>query len=135
MTSHAGATERLPGHRRCTHRLYSLTCLEFDELLRRSGDCCELCSLPAAQTPKGFLEIDHDHRYGNHAVRGLLCSKCNCLMKDVELGKRKPPPGWDYRRYWRDAWFMKAVRCRRPRMASEYMRTRPLPPAAQGGPR
>lgn len=68
------------------HRTYQLLCVEYDELIARSGRRCELCGRPEQQDePWGRLYIDHDHKLGPWAVRGLLCNRCNS-----QLPKRDP---------------------------------------------
>jgi hypothetical protein len=107
------------GHERCTHSRYSLNCEEFDVLLDRSGNRCEICRVHASEVAGGQLEIDHDPRYGSQAVRGLLCGKCNCLVRDVDLGTK-----FDERviAYWENAWFLQVIRCRRPQMTAYWTR-------------
>lgn len=68
----------LPAHAYCaTHRLYSLSCSDYEEMLKATGQRCEICGIPGSETPMGKLFIDHDGRFGNWAVRGLLCHLCN----------------------------------------------------------
>lgn len=74
-----------------------MSCASFEKLLARSGGKCELCSLPAAQMRKGKLLIDHEHRIGLHAVRGLLCHDCNAHMRRVDAGER--PVSWEVAAY------------------------------------
>jgi hypothetical protein len=47
--------------------------------------CCAICGTPEAQSPKKRLHVDHNHE--THAVRGLLCSRCN-----TGLGQFKDDP-------------------------------------------
>jgi hypothetical protein len=54
-----------------------MTCAEFEELRERAGGRCELCGVLERFTPQGVLFIDHDNPVGRHAVRGLLCNRCN----------------------------------------------------------
>lgn len=93
-------------HTSCHHQLYRLTCADFDALRERSNGCCEICGTPEPETPTGVLHIDHDGRYGWAAVRGLLCPKCNALMRYVDGGQKE-----DLRAgtYLRNAWFMRHV--------------------------
>lgn len=93
-------------HRRCQHEMYRLTCAEFDELYLHADGCCQICGTPEAETKAGRLGIDHDGSYGWHAVRGLLCDKCNALMRRVDNRER-----WDAtaNRYRYGAWFMRTL--------------------------
>lgn len=65
------------GHHTCaTHETHKLDCSEFEKLRARAGDRCEVCG---DDTPG--LHIDHDRRiHAIHAVRGLVCAKCNNFM-------------------------------------------------------
>lgn len=69
-----------PARGRCAHRAYCLTCDEFDELVAEHSGRCALCNCTGSESRRGVLVIDHDFRYGNWAVRGLLCSRCNTLI-------------------------------------------------------
>lgn len=90
----------------CTHWCkYGLPCREYDRLLWRSGNRCEVCRVRAEDVQKRPLYIDHDGRLGtgwNH-VRGLVCSKCNVLMSYVDCGYRRPTP--EQQNYLDSAWF------------------------------
>lgn len=109
--SRSGATP-LPLHEpkpkfRCHHyAVYGMACDEYDDLLWRAGDSCEICRKPAAELYKGRLCIDHDGRLGNgwNHVRGLLCPRCNSNLRYVDNGYRPPTP--EQRRYLDEAWFL-----------------------------
>lgn len=78
-----------PEHHRCAqHRTYRLTCCQYDRLLARASDRCEICSLPAAKNARGCLFLDHDHALGWWAVRGLLCRACNARLRDPAADPR-----------------------------------------------
>lgn len=64
----------------CSHKRYSLSCDEFEDLLARSDHKCEICRRPGSDTGHGQLFIDHDPRLGLWAVRGLLCASCNSKL-------------------------------------------------------
>lgn len=64
----------------CNHKHYSLTCDDFEILLQRSGQSCEICKTPGVNTGHKKLFIDHDPRQGLWAVRGLLCASCNSKL-------------------------------------------------------
>lgn len=63
-----------PDHGRCQHKLYLLTCEEYDKLWSRTNGACTFCGAT------GTLHIDHDADAGAWAVRGLLCSRCNTAL-------------------------------------------------------
>lgn len=107
----------MPSHRRrsghCTiHKNYSLSCADFDALLERSAGCCELCGAEARR-----LVIDHDHRYGDAAVRGLVCYRCNKYLGTFDnllafqVIKPRHPGRW-FESYMRRAWFAREVQIR-----------------------
>lgn len=56
-----------------------MSCEEFDQLRQRAHDRCEICAVPANETPRGLF-IDHDLDKGKWAVRGLLCNACNTSL-------------------------------------------------------
>ena len=98
---------------RCaTHRMYEMDCAEFEALRTRSADHCEACGIAAEETILGRLIIDHDHRYGNAAVRGLICSSCNSLLGALETGPSASSPAERQRfdTYLRRAWFLQVAR-------------------------
>jgi hypothetical protein len=94
----------------CTvHRKYLLTCQDYDSLWERSGGACEVCGT------SGNLVIDHDHRYGRAAVRGLLCNRCNQNLGVLDrltpfpaVSHRNPSRSFD--EYYARAWFVGKAR-------------------------
>ena len=97
--------------RRCQHTVYSLTCDEFDLLYKIAKGCCQICGTPEAETTRGVLCIDHLTDYGSHMVRGLLCDKCNRLMRVVDSGELGYPGDAVYRYQYR-AWCSRMLRRR-----------------------
>lgn len=72
-------------HTSCFHTKYVLTCGEYDGLLRHADGYCTLCrKRPRLGRP---LNIDHDHALGQWAVRGLVCDRCNQILRRVEAGE------------------------------------------------
>lgn len=57
-------------------RLYGITILEYEKLLKNQKNKCAICSSKKA-TPKANRNffVDHCHKTGK--VRGLLCINCN----------------------------------------------------------
>lgn len=96
-------------HATCQHGAYRLTCEDFEALWERAGGCCEICRVPAADTPAGKLGIDHAQEYGYFAVRGLLCAKCNSLMRYVDRGQKTSRAA---REYMANAWFVGVLHAR-----------------------
>jgi hypothetical protein len=82
-TSTSPARRTLPDHDRCdTHRGYKLSCEQYERLLARSGQRCEItvCRADVRETSQRKLSIDHSGPWW--AVRGLLCTRCNTRLKD-----------------------------------------------------
>jgi hypothetical protein len=86
------------GHPSCgTHPRYSLSCTEYDDLLRLARGRCKICKEPADP-----LYIDHDHTLGDWAVRGLICNGCNLRLAKIEQGKHMKTAAVG--RYLANAW-------------------------------
>ncbi|WP_075001182.1 endonuclease domain-containing protein [Streptomyces qinglanensis] len=105
-----------PKHSSCYHVGYSLTCREYDDLLRLSRGRCKICKEAASH-----LCIDHDHKLGTWAVRGLICNACNLALKKVDAGCGEKSPA--VARYLANAWHRRqassAVKAARVRPVSE----------------
>lgn len=96
-----------------THKVYSLSCDDFEALWERGGGVCETCGFEPTSPQRGLV-IDHDHRYGNSAVRGLICRWCNTVLGQLENPDINPafgrgPGGW-FAGYFRRAWFVRNQR-------------------------
>lgn len=93
------------------HKVYSLTCGEYDELWERSGGNCEACGRELDLTKRDHA-IDHDHRYGNQAIRGIVCTRCNGYLARLETPRVHPAfgsgPGRWFADYFRRAWFVRS---------------------------
>ncbi len=73
-------------HTTCHHQqVYGLTCGEFELLLQRAGEACEICGEAGMK-----LYIDHEHLAENYwgPVRGLVCPRCNAHLRRVDEGTR-----------------------------------------------
>jgi len=57
------------------YRLYKLTIIKYERMLRAQDGVCAICRRPPKTTR---LNVDHDHKTGR--VRGLLCFRCNKFM-------------------------------------------------------
>lgn len=92
------------------HKIYSLSCEDYDALWERSGGVCEACGYEPDRPERGLV-IDHDHKYGDAAVRGLLCRWCNTALGKLENPDINPAfgpgPGSWFRSYFRRAWFVR----------------------------
>lgn len=111
-----------PRHDRtcASHRVYRLTCEEFDILAAAYGNKCAICGIDGSATDHGLLCIDHDSHRGNWAVRGLLCTACNTRID--AFGHRRSARE---EAYLADPWFLR-------RFAELGLRTEPQPEPAIG---
>jgi hypothetical protein len=87
-------------HPSCYHIGYSLSCAEYDDLLTLADGRCMICRVPT-----GPLFIDHDHRLGQWAVRGLVCNGCNQHLKCIDARRREPAGA--AARYLASAWHLR----------------------------
>lgn len=62
------------------HLRYRMDCAEFDRLIERAKDRCEICGVSGPESAHRRLFIDHNASLGKWAVRGLLCGTCNTLL-------------------------------------------------------
>ncbi len=88
-------------HRSCyTHSLWYLSCDEYDQLRNDHQHRCALCG-----KPDRYLNVDHDHRIGDSAIRGLLCPACNAgHMRRIDEGYR--PIDSTTRDYLMNPWYL-----------------------------
>lgn len=96
------------------HKIYSLDCDDYEALWVRSGGLCEACGFEPDRRERGLV-IDHDHKYGDAAVRGLLCRWCNTALGRLENPDVNPAfglgaPGVWFQGYLRRAWFVRTSR-------------------------
>lgn len=71
------ANRRSGARRRHVEVTYGLTAEQHDLLLHGQEGLCGICRSPRPYN----LAVDHDHATG--LVRGLLCKRCNKLLRDV----------------------------------------------------
>ena len=64
-------------HARRVEQTYGLTAEQYEALLAYQGGACAICG----GERRYRLNVDHDHATGK--VRGLLCRRCNKLLRDV----------------------------------------------------
>ena len=64
-------------HARRVEQTYGLTAEQYEALLAHQGGVCAICG----GERRYRLNVDHDHVTGR--VRGLLCRRCNKLLRDV----------------------------------------------------
>jgi hypothetical protein len=79
---HETHPDRIMAHLR-KHKLmqhYGITEEQYQELLKKQNGVCALCcKLPDSNRR---LAVDHNHKTGK--IRGLLCSRCNNLLGQIE---------------------------------------------------
>lgn len=71
------AIRRATARRAHVGRTYGLTPEDHDSLAEFQNGLCAICDQPRPYN----LAVDHDHATG--LVRGLLCKRCNKLLRDV----------------------------------------------------
>ena len=64
-------------HARRVLTTYGLTTEQYEALLAHQDGACAIC----CGSRRYRLNVDHDHSTG--LVRGLLCRRCNKLLRDV----------------------------------------------------
>lgn len=93
-----------------SHKTYLLSCDEYEQLWARSGGHCEACGRKVDVAGRNYA-IDHDHRYGVTAVRGIVCARCNFHLARLETPRFRPTfghgPGRWFSGYFNRAWFMR----------------------------
>lgn len=77
---------------------YKLSQLEWLEKLEQQGYKCDCCSKPLLANPTRTY-VDHNHETGK--VRGLVCPRCNSLLKAVD-DKEWLKQGLAYKAKWDD---------------------------------
>lgn len=93
---------RKPRNRPCAHNTYRLDCSQYELLRADAGDRCQLCHIEPAETPQGYLVIDHDPKVGWWAVRGLVCSTCNTTRIPFEA-----PTDLTLRQFLANPWYQR----------------------------
>ena len=68
-------------HARRIEQTYGLTAEQYETLLAAQDGVCAICG----GSRRYRLNVDHDHSTGR--VRGLLCRRCNKLLRDVRDDK------------------------------------------------
>jgi len=63
-------------------RAYGITKPEWDQMLKDQDGKCLICGYSDLSVPSFFPVIDHCHATGR--VRGLLCTKCNCGIGNLD---------------------------------------------------
>lgn len=89
----------------CGHKIYGLSCEDYDRLVEHAQGTCQICGVTPAKTGHGFLVVDHDANVGQWAVRGLLCSDCNSALPCGAA------PEWA-RAYLADPWWRRELDAR-----------------------
>lgn len=60
-------------------RHYGLTASAYQALLDSQVGCCAVCHTTRGNSRSDRLFVDHDHATGK--VRGLLCGRCNTILR------------------------------------------------------
>lgn len=62
-------------------KLYNLSVEEYEQMYAEAEGCCQVCGVAETELTKR-LAVDHCHSTGK--VRGLLCSKCNTALGQLD---------------------------------------------------
>ena len=62
-------------------KLYGIDAQIYDAILNAQGGVCAICGVPAQNSAKRRLAVDHSHTTGSN--RGLLCTMCNHALERV----------------------------------------------------
>jgi len=62
-------------------KLYNLSVEEYEQMYAEAEGCCQVCGVSETELTKR-LAVDHCHSTGK--VRGLLCSKCNTALGQLD---------------------------------------------------
>jgi hypothetical protein len=78
---------------------YGITPAVYHRMLKLQKGSCAICG---HRNGSKRLAIDHDHRIG--LVRGLLCTRCNFLVGQIEASEKVFDKAIVYLRKWRGWW-------------------------------
>lgn len=62
-------------------KLYNLSVDEYEQMYEEASGCCQVCGIAEEELSKR-LAVDHCHTTGK--VRGLLCSRCNTALGQLQ---------------------------------------------------
>lgn len=65
-------------------RTYGITLAQYNELLKKQGGGCAICSKTPEEEGKS-LAVEHDHK--SMFIRGICCSYCNKYL----IGRHRDP--------------------------------------------
>jgi len=95
-----GRTQEIDSHR---HKLktYGLTIQDYEDLLGKQNYQCAICRRPeTAQLNNKTKRLSVDHCHETNQVRGLLCSRCNLLLGQVDDDWLRLDNAMEYLTYW-----------------------------------
>ena len=64
-------------------KMYGITISDYDNMLKAQNNLCAICSLPETSIhprTKEIKKLSVDHNHNSGKVRGLLCTRCNCMI-------------------------------------------------------
>jgi hypothetical protein len=70
----------LHNRRAALWKYYRLTLEDYNQRLEAQNNVCGICLKPERDTQNGVvknLAVDHDKRFKQGGVRGILCARCN----------------------------------------------------------
>jgi len=72
-------------------KTYGITIGDYYAMLESQDGTCAICD---GGTSRNYLACDHDHKTGE--VRGLLCARCNKVLRDMRDSPEKLRIAADY---------------------------------------
>ncbi len=72
------ASRKMTKRKHLLRTLYNMSLVEYQQMFDAQGGACAICY--STQSSK-LLAVDHCHETGK--IRGLLCSKCNMMLGQV----------------------------------------------------
>src|SRR5882757_7060452 len=61
---------------------YGITLDNYFELSEAQGHVCAICGSEENDSRRKYFDVDHNHTTGQ--VRGLVCSRCNLMIGNIE---------------------------------------------------
>ena len=83
-------------------KTHNMTLEEFFTLKTKQNNCCAICGKEeVVKNQWGQQELCVDHNHKTNKNRGLLCSKCNCMLGNAEENVDTLLNAIKYLRYYR----------------------------------
>lgn len=80
-------------------KMYKMTIDEYEKMVKDQDNKCKICRMPETaihQKTKEIKRLSVDHCHATKKVRGLLCTRCNCMIGYARNSKELLNSGIDY---------------------------------------